>query len=42
MLTLAYQLALSIPRLAFFIKKTLNANPAIVGKCVKEQFEKLI
>ncbi|KAF5970220.1 vegetative incompatibility het-e-1 [Fusarium coicis] len=40
--TLAYQLALSIPGVAFFIKKTLDANPAIVGKSVKEQFEKLI
>ncbi|RKK81967.1 hypothetical protein BFJ68_g17582 [Fusarium oxysporum] len=40
--TLAYQLALSIPGVAFFIKRTLDANPAIVGKSVKEQFEKLI
>ncbi|KAG7416015.1 Vegetative incompatibility protein HET-E-1 [Fusarium oxysporum f. sp. rapae] len=40
--TLAYQLALSIPGVAFFIRKTLDANPAIVGKSVKEQFEKLI
>ncbi|KAG7424573.1 hypothetical protein Forpi1262_v014573 [Fusarium oxysporum f. sp. raphani] len=40
--TLAYQLALSIPGVAFFIKKTLDANPAIVGDFVKEQFEKLI
>ncbi|EXL66211.1 hypothetical protein FOPG_17593 [Fusarium oxysporum f. sp. conglutinans race 2 54008] len=38
----AYQLALSIPGVAFFIKKALDANPAIVGKSVKEQFEKLI
>jgi hypothetical protein len=42
MSTLAHQLALSIPGVAFFIKKTLDANPAIVGKSVKEQFEKLI
>ncbi|EXL39037.1 hypothetical protein FOCG_18340 [Fusarium oxysporum f. sp. radicis-lycopersici 26381] len=42
MSTLAHQLALSIPGVAFFIKTTLNANPAIVGKSVKEQFEKLI
>jgi hypothetical protein len=42
MSTLAYQLALSIPRVAFFIKKTLDANPTIVGKSLKEQFEKLI
>ncbi|KAM0540218.1 hypothetical protein ACHAO7_011403 [Fusarium culmorum] len=40
--TLAYQLALSMPEVAFFIKKALDANPAIVGKSVKEQFEKLI
>ncbi|KAH7201310.1 hypothetical protein DER44DRAFT_441261 [Fusarium oxysporum] len=42
MSTLAHQLAFSIPGVAFFIKKTLDANPAIVGKSVKEQFEKLI
>ncbi|GKU15649.1 unnamed protein product, partial [Fusarium langsethiae] len=40
--TLAYQLALSRPEVAFFIKKALDANPAIVGKSVKEQFQKLI
>jgi hypothetical protein len=40
--TLAYQLALSMPEVAFFIKKALDANPAIVGDFVKEQFEKLI
>ncbi|KAM0293720.1 hypothetical protein ACHAPM_011520 [Fusarium culmorum] len=39
---LAYQLALSRPEVALFIKKALDANPAIVGKSVKEQFEKLI
>ncbi|KAH6977825.1 hypothetical protein EDB82DRAFT_567457 [Fusarium venenatum] len=42
MLTLAYQLALSIPRVAFFVKKILDAIPNIIGKSVKEQFEKLI
>ncbi|KAH7205008.1 hypothetical protein BKA60DRAFT_498276, partial [Fusarium oxysporum] len=42
MSTLAYQLALSIPGVTLFIKKALDANPAIVGKSVKEQFEKLI
>ncbi|KNB20269.1 hypothetical protein FOXG_17337 [Fusarium oxysporum f. sp. lycopersici 4287] len=42
MSTLAHQLAFSIPGVAFFIKKALDANPAIVGKSVKEQFEKLI
>ncbi|PCD20333.1 hypothetical protein AU210_016200 [Fusarium oxysporum f. sp. radicis-cucumerinum] len=42
MSTLAYHLALSIPRVGFFVKKALDANPAIVGKSVKEQFEKLI
>ncbi|KAH7187724.1 hypothetical protein DER44DRAFT_125899 [Fusarium oxysporum] len=42
MSTLAYQLALSMPEVAFFIKKALDTNPAIVAKSVKEQFEKLI
>ncbi|KAM0407432.1 hypothetical protein ACHAPD_012239 [Fusarium lateritium] len=42
MSTLAYHLALSIPGVASFIKKALDANPAIVEKSVKEQFEKLI
>ncbi|KAJ4248091.1 hypothetical protein NW762_012861 [Fusarium torreyae] len=40
--TLAYQLALSMPKVAFFIKKTLDAYPTIIGKSVKEQFEKLV
>ncbi|KAJ0129325.1 hypothetical protein HZ326_27577 [Fusarium oxysporum f. sp. albedinis] len=42
MSTLAHQLAFSIPGVAFFIKKALDTNPAIVGKSMKEQFEKLI
>ncbi|SCV61403.1 related to RSA4-WD-repeat protein required for maturation and efficient intra-nuclear transport [Fusarium fujikuroi] len=42
MSTLAYQLAFSIPGAAFFIKKTLDNNPAIVGKSAREQFQKLI
>ncbi|KAI3573868.1 hypothetical protein IWW34DRAFT_823586 [Fusarium oxysporum f. sp. albedinis] len=42
MSTLAHQLALGIPGVASFIKKALDANPAIVGKSAKEQFEKLI
>ncbi|KAM0363087.1 hypothetical protein ACHAO7_011407 [Fusarium culmorum] len=42
MSTLAHQLALSIPGVAFFIKKAVDADPTIVGKSVKEQFEKLI
>ncbi|CEI70942.1 unnamed protein product [Fusarium venenatum] len=42
MSTLAHQLALSIPGVAFFIKKALDNNPAVVGKSAKEQFEKLI
>jgi hypothetical protein len=42
MSTLAYHLALSVPGAGFFIKKALDANPAIVGKSVKEQFQKLI
>ncbi|KAG5802412.1 hypothetical protein H9Q74_013588 [Fusarium xylarioides] len=40
--TLAHQLALSTPEVAFFVKKTLDANPTVVGKSVKEQFEKLV
>ncbi|KAI7761130.1 hypothetical protein LZL87_014344 [Fusarium oxysporum] len=40
--TLAHQLALSIPGVAFFIKKTLDASPNITGKTVKEQFKKLV
>ncbi|SCO84451.1 related to RSA4-WD-repeat protein required for maturation and efficient intra-nuclear transport [Fusarium oxysporum] len=42
MSTLAYQLASSIPGVAFFIKKTLDTNSAVVGKSVREQFQKLI
>ncbi|KAL7763957.1 hypothetical protein ACKLNR_005102 [Fusarium oxysporum f. sp. zingiberi] len=42
MSTLAYHLAMSIPGATVFIKKALDVNPAIVGKSVKEQFEKLI
>jgi hypothetical protein len=42
MSTLAYHLALTIPGVGFFVKKALDANPAIVEKSVKEQFEKLI
>ncbi|KAL4724496.1 hypothetical protein ACLX1H_007937 [Fusarium chlamydosporum] len=40
--TLAYQLALSIPGVAFFIKSALDANISIVEKSVREQFAKLI
>jgi hypothetical protein len=40
--TLAHQLALNIPGVASFIRKTLDADPTIVGKSVKEQFEKLV
>ncbi|PNP56936.1 hypothetical protein FNYG_15303 [Fusarium nygamai] len=40
--TLAHQLALSIPGVASFIKKTLDAHPAIVGKSVEEQFKSLV
>jgi hypothetical protein len=42
MSTLAHQLALSMPGVAFLIKKALNADPTIVGKSMREQFEKLI
>ncbi|KAJ4194598.1 hypothetical protein NW759_016499 [Fusarium solani] len=40
--TLAHQLALSIPVVAPFIKKAIDTNSAIVGKAVREQFEKLV
>ncbi|KAG8677869.1 hypothetical protein FPOAC1_003897 [Fusarium poae] len=42
MSTLAYQLAFDIQGAAIFIKKTLDDNPAIVGKSTREQFQKLI
>ncbi|RKL13866.1 hypothetical protein BFJ70_g15820 [Fusarium oxysporum] len=42
MSTLAYQLALSIPGVASLIKTALDVTSAIVGKSMKEQFEKLI
>ncbi|KAI1032370.1 hypothetical protein LB504_013198, partial [Fusarium proliferatum] len=42
MSTIAYQLASNIPGVAFFIKKTLDDNPAIVGKSARDQFLKLI
>ncbi|KAJ3469714.1 hypothetical protein MRS44_003779 [Fusarium solani] len=40
--TLARQLAWSIPGVASAIKKAIDADPAIVGKAVREQFDKLI
>ncbi|KAI8648074.1 hypothetical protein NCS56_01538900 [Fusarium sp. Ph1] len=40
--TLARQLAWSIPGVASVIKKAIGADPAIVGKAVREQFDKLI
>lgn len=42
MSTPAHQLAFSIPGVAFFIKMTLDTNPAVVEKSVREQFQKLI
>ncbi|WXC51016.1 hypothetical protein QX201_010721 [Fusarium graminearum] len=42
MSTLAHQLALSIPEVVSLIKTALDVNSAIVGKSMKEQFEKLI
>ncbi|KAF5231869.1 hypothetical protein FAUST_9005 [Fusarium austroamericanum] len=42
MSTLAYQLAFDIQGAAIFIKKTLDNNPAIVGKSAREQFQRLI
>ena len=40
--TLAYHLTLRIRGVSPFIKKALDVDPAIVGKSVREQFEKLI
>ncbi|KAF5698294.1 G beta WD-40 repeats containing protein [Fusarium mundagurra] len=40
--TVARQLAWSIPGIVPFIKKGIDADPDIVGKAVREQFEKLI
>ncbi|GKU15117.1 unnamed protein product [Fusarium langsethiae] len=42
MSTLAYQLAFNIQGADFFIKKTLDDNPAIMEKSAREQFQKLI
>ncbi|KAG8664928.1 uncharacterized protein FPOAC1_012905 [Fusarium poae] len=42
MSTLAYQLAFNIQGAAFFTKKTLDDNPAIIEKSAREQFQKLI
>ncbi|KAF9768075.1 hypothetical protein IL306_014673, partial [Fusarium sp. DS 682] len=41
MSTLAYQLALSMPEVAKFIKNAVDVDPAIADKAVREQFEKL-
>ncbi|KAH7196255.1 nucleoside phosphorylase domain-containing protein [Fusarium oxysporum] len=40
--TLARQLAGNIPGVASVIKKAVDADPAIVGKTLREQFDKLI
>ncbi|KAF7543546.1 hypothetical protein G7Z17_g10647 [Cylindrodendrum hubeiense] len=40
--TLARQLALSIPGVASLIKNAIDADPAIIGKTVREQFDKLV
>ncbi|KAH7153726.1 WD40-repeat-containing domain protein [Fusarium sp. MPI-SDFR-AT-0072] len=40
--TVARRLAQSIPEVAVLIKNAVDADPAIVDKTVKEQFEKLI
>ncbi|KAK2122159.1 hypothetical protein NOF04DRAFT_1337457 [Fusarium oxysporum II5] len=40
--TLARQLAWSMSGVALFVKKAIDADPDIVGKAVREQFEKLI
>ncbi|SCO91194.1 related to RSA4-WD-repeat protein required for maturation and efficient intra-nuclear transport [Fusarium oxysporum] len=40
--TLARQLAWSIPEVASFIKSVIDADPAIIGRTVREQFIKLV
>ncbi|KAG7428037.1 Vegetative incompatibility protein HET-E-1 [Fusarium oxysporum f. sp. raphani] len=40
--TLASQLAQSVPSTALAIKNTIDTDPAIIGKGVREQFDKLI
>ncbi|KAF4460558.1 vegetative incompatibility het-e-1 [Fusarium albosuccineum] len=40
--TLACQLARNVPGVASVIKKALDADPAIVGKAIGEQFDKLV
>ncbi|KAG7427685.1 Vegetative incompatibility protein HET-E-1 [Fusarium oxysporum f. sp. raphani] len=40
--TLASQLAQSVPATAFAIKNTIDTYPAIIGKGVREQFDKLV
>jgi hypothetical protein len=40
--TIADQLALSVPAIAGHIKNAIDSDPAVVGKAMWEQFEKLI
>ncbi|KAJ4220326.1 hypothetical protein NW757_014517, partial [Fusarium falciforme] len=40
--TLARQLASSVPGVAPLIKNAIDSDPAIIGKAVREQFDKLI
>ncbi|EGU71688.1 hypothetical protein FOXB_17803, partial [Fusarium oxysporum f. sp. conglutinans Fo5176] len=40
--TLAIQLAQSVPATALAIKNTIDTDPTIVGKSVREQFDKLV
>jgi hypothetical protein len=40
--TIAAQLAVREPSLATSVKKAIDADPTVVGKAVREQFEKLI
>jgi hypothetical protein len=40
--TIAAQLALSVPNIAAHIKNAVDSDPAIVGKAMWDQFEKLI
>ena len=40
--TIAAQLVLAEPALAVPVKEAINADPAVVGKAIREQFEKLV
>ncbi|KAJ5989711.1 hypothetical protein N7481_004921, partial [Penicillium waksmanii] len=40
--TITRQLVLSLPQLILFVQKALNDDPNVVGRSLKEQFEKLL